>query len=139
MKTIVFTLADLNPTNGNFAGGHYINVNELARTCIDVLYSILKGKRPQDMPVMMGGEPATILSCPYLTKYNIPEKLFPANAVYLQKPPTFFERYQWTFLTVLIISPLVVIIIFLRIRGFSIYRIYYICKYGERIISTKKM
>lgn len=119
-KTPVFTLADLNPTNGNFAGGHYINVNELAKTCINVLYNILKGKRPQDMSVMMGGEPATILSYPYLTRYNIPEKLFPENAVYLQKPPTFFEKYQWTFLAFIIILSLIVIIILMRIRSFAV-------------------
>ena len=91
-KAPVFILTDLNPETGSFAGGHYINVKSLAETCIDVLYRILNGEQPRDMPLMMGGKPKTILNYTHLSHYDIPVELFPSEAVYVQAPLSFWEK-----------------------------------------------
>lgn len=116
-KAPVFTLADLNPETGSFAGGHYINAKSLAETCIDVLYRILNGEQPRDMPHMVGGTPATILNYTHLSHYDIPVELFPSEAVYVQAPPSFWEKNKWTVITLIVIFSLGVVIIVMRIRG----------------------
>ncbi len=117
-KAPVFTLADLNPETGSFAGGHYINVKSLAGTCIDVLYRILNGEQPRDMSQMVGGIPVTILNYTHLSHYDIPVELFPSDAVYVQAPPNFWERNKWTILTLVVIFSLIVIIITMRVRTY---------------------
>lgn len=118
-KVPVFTLADLNPESGSFAGGHYINVNSLADTCIEVLYRILRGEQPRDMPVMKGGVPTTILNYAHLSHYNIPTELFPSDAVYVQAPPSFWEKNKWKIVTLVVICSLIVIIVLMRLRAYA--------------------
>ena len=119
-KSPVFTLADLNPESGSFAGGHYINVKSLAETCIDVLYRILKGEQPREMPIMMGGNPSTILNYTHLSHYNIPVELFPSEAVYVQAPPSFWEKNKWTIVTLVVILSLIIIIVIMRMRDYAL-------------------
>ena len=117
-KAPVFTLADLNPETGSFAGGHYINVKSLAEMCINVLYRILKGEQPRDMPLMIGGKPTTILNYTHLSHYDIPVGLFPSDAVYVQAPPSFWEKNKWTIVTLVVIFSLIVVIIIMRVRTY---------------------
>lgn len=119
-KAPVFALADLNPETGSFAGGHYINVKSLAETCIDVLYRILNGEQPRDMPHMVGGTPATILNYTHLSHYDIPVELFPSEAVYVQAPPGFWEENQWIVITLIVIFSLIAVIIMMRIRSYAL-------------------
>lgn len=119
-KVPVFTLADLNPEMGNFAGGHYINVKSLAKTCIDVLYRILSGEQPRDMPHMIGGTPSTILNYTHLSRYRIPVELFPSEAVYVQAPPSFWEKNKRSIITLAVILSLMVVIIIMRVRAYSL-------------------
>lgn len=118
-KTPVFTLADLNPETGSFAGGHYINVKSLAETCIDVLYRILNGEQSRDIPHMVGGTPATILNYTHLSHYDIPVELFPSEAVYVQAPPSFWEKNKWIVITMIVIFSLIAVIIMMRIRSYA--------------------
>lgn len=117
-KAPVFTLADLNPETGSFAGGHYINVKSLAEECINVLYRILKGEQPRDMPLTMGGKPTTILNYTHLSHYDIPVGLLPSDAVYVQAPPSFWEKNKWTIVTLVVIFSLIVVIIIMRVRTY---------------------
>lgn len=119
-KTPVFILADLNTESGSFAGGHYISVKSLADTCIKVLYRILKGEQPRNMGIMMGGTPTTTLNYAHLSHYDIPIEHFPSEALYLQAPPSFLEKYQWTLVTIFIIVSLVIAIISMRVRSYAI-------------------
>lgn len=118
-KAPVFTLADLNPETGSFAGGHYINVKSLAETCIDVLYRILNGEQPRDIPHMVGGTPATTLNYTHLSHYDIPVELFPSEAVYVQAPPSFWEKNKWIVITMIVIFSLIAVIIMMRIRSYA--------------------
>lgn len=117
-KAPIFTLADLNPETGSFAGGHYINVKSLAEKCINVLYRILNGEQPRDMPLMMGGKPTTILNYTHLSHYDIPVELFPSDAVYVQAPPSFWEKNKWTIVPLVVIFSLIVVIIIMWVRTY---------------------
>lgn len=132
-KAPVFTLTDLNPETGSFAGGHYINVRSLAETCIDVLYRILNGEQPRDMPLMMGGKPKTILNYTHLSHYDIPVELFPSEAVYVQAPPSFWGKNKWTIITLIVIFSLIAIIIMMRMRAYALKQ-----RSRERKIKTLK-
>lgn len=119
-KSPVFILTDLNPESGRFAGGCYIEVQAMSKICTDVLYRILKGEQPRDMPAILGGTPVTVLNYTHLVHFNIPVSNFPSDVVYVQVPLTFWEEYKWSFLKIGIILILLLIIVVMRIRGYVV-------------------
>lgn len=118
-KAPVFTLADLNPESGNFAGGHYINVAELSHSCIEVIHKILSGKQARDIPFQVGGEPQTILNYSHLFYFGISPSYYPSGAIYLQGPPSFWARYQWHIMVTLIVILFVVVVLSMRARAYA--------------------
>lgn len=94
LKVPVYMLADLNLHKNLFAGGHYISVNDFTNTAMSVLNRILSGEPASSIPYQNGGTPRTYLNYADLQWCNIPEALYPANAVYFFKPPTFYQRYK---------------------------------------------
>lgn len=94
LKVPVYTLADLNLHENLFAGGHYISIKDFTVTTLSVLHRILSGVPASSIPYRDGGTPRTYLNYADLQWCNIPEALYPANAVYFFKPPTFYQRYR---------------------------------------------
>lgn len=114
----VFTLADLNAEKSNFAGGHYISVDEFTRSLLDLIDQVLAGARPSDIPPFAGGEPKTYLNYMHLETHGVDPALFPANAVYYQQPLGFYEKYKFYLWGALCIVGLVAVILVMRFRWF---------------------
>ena len=94
LKVPVYTLTDLNLQEKLFAGGHYISVQDFTITTMSVLNRILSGEPASSIPYQDGGIPHTYLNYAALQWCNIPETLYPADAVYYFKPPTFYQQYK---------------------------------------------
>lgn len=94
LKVPVYTLADLNLHENLFAGGHYISIKDFTVTTVSLLQRILSGVPASSIPYQDGGTPRTYLNYADLQWCSIPESLYPANAVYFFKPPTFYQRYK---------------------------------------------
>lgn len=94
LKVPVYTLADLNLHENLFAGGHYISIKDFTVTTVSLLQRILSGVPAASIPYQDGGTPRTYLNYADLQWCSIPEALYPANAVYYFKPPTFYQRYK---------------------------------------------
>mgnify|MGYP000926380695 FL=1 len=62
----VFTIADLQVENGNFAGGHYISLSDFSQDAIHTLQKIINGTPARDIPPHTGGEPQTYLNYRHL-------------------------------------------------------------------------
>ena len=94
LKVPVFTLADLNLQENLYAGGHYISVQDFTATVMSTINRIMKGESASSIPYQSGGTPRTYLNFSDLKWCNIPEKLYPENAVYYFQPPTFYQQYK---------------------------------------------
>ena len=108
-RTPVFSIADRSSEVGDFAGGYYIAAADFAPEVIATMQEILSGTPARDIPWRDGGTPALYLNYAHLDRHNVPEELFPGDAVYSQVPPGFFEKYKFQFISALSLLLLVVI------------------------------
>lgn len=90
----IYTLADLNLKENLFAGGHYISISDFTDTAMSVIDRILSGEKASSIPYQDGGTPRTYLNYADLQWCNIPEALYPSDAIYYYKPPTFYQQYR---------------------------------------------
>lgn len=112
----IYTLTDMNPQTGTFAGGHYISEEDFCQSVISTINLILNGKPARKIHSRIGGKPRTHLNYQHLFSNGIDPALYPQNAVYYQQPPTFFQKYQIHLLSGLAIICLLGIIAILRFR-----------------------
>ncbi len=108
-RTPVFSIADRSSEVGDFAGGYYIAAADFAPEVIATMQEILSGTPARDIPWRDGGTPALYLNYAHLDRHNVPEELFPGDAVYSQVPPGFFEKYKFQFISLLSLLLLIVI------------------------------
>lgn len=93
LSTPVFTLADLNLHENLYAGGYYISVSDFTDTTMSIIHRILNGEAASSIPYQDGGTPHAYLNYADLQWCNIPEGLYPNDAIYYFKPPTFYQKY----------------------------------------------
>ena len=97
-RTPVFSIADRSYEVGDFAGGYYIAAPDFASEVIATLQQLLAGTPARDIPWRDGGTPGLYLNYAHLQQHHVPEALFPRNAIYVNAPPGFFEKYKFQLL-----------------------------------------
>ena len=112
----VYVINDLDIEGGNFAGGHYISVEDFNKTVITYLQEMLKGKKIDNTHEHMAGTPRTYLNYQHLYRHGISPSRYPQNAVYFEQPPTFLEKYKVQIICGIVILILLMSVAFLRIR-----------------------
>ena len=112
----VFTIADLQVENGNFAGGHYISLSDFSQDAIHTLQKIINGTPARDIPPHTGGEPQTYLNYRHLKLHNTDSNLYPGNAIYYQRPPNFYERNRLAIICIIALFCALIIILVMRFR-----------------------
>ena len=115
-NTPVYLIVDLDIKNGNFAGGHYISIEDFNDAIITTIREILT-KRDTFVPCeRIGGNPQTYLNYQHLYAHGIDPSYYPKNAVYFEEPPTFLDKYKVPIICGIVILFLSASIVTLRIR-----------------------
>jgi len=91
-KTPVFSLLDCNIYYGSLAGGFFSSSSSYGTKAAEALQLILSGKKASDIPFQHVSSPSNHLNYEYLIRSGIDKDLLPKEAVYYQKPPSFFEQ-----------------------------------------------
>lgn len=112
----VFTVADLQVENGNFAGGHYISLSDFSQEAVRTLQKIIDGTPARDIQPHIGGKPQTYLNYRHLKLHNTNSNLYPRNAVYYQRPPNFYEQNKLAIICIIALACAIVIILVMRLR-----------------------
>ena len=112
----VFTIADQLVEDGNFAGGHYISLSDYSRETIHTLEKILEGTPAHDIQPHTGGTPRTYLNYRHLKMHNTDSHLYPGDAVYYQRPPSFYDRNKLAIISIIALICAVVAILVMRLR-----------------------
>lgn len=115
-NTPVYLIVDLDIKNGNFAGGHYISIEDFNDAIITTIREILAEGDAFVPCDRIGGSPKTYLNYQHLYAHGINPSFYPKNAVYFDEPPTFFEKYKIPIICGIIIFILSASIVTLRIR-----------------------
>ena len=89
----LFLLSPENLSNNTFAGGYYVSTESFCDSLLEILNRILNGEQARNIPGGVGGEGNSYLCCPVLKSYNIPSSRYPDDAVYIDKPQTFFQQH----------------------------------------------
>lgn len=89
---LAFGLFDQGIRNGALAGGVYPTVEELSEKLVTVLNKIVEGEQPRRMPLVCVSDVKTYLNYNTLKEHNVPEKLYPSDAIYYGKSVGFFEE-----------------------------------------------
>lgn len=114
----VFTIADQQVENGNFAGGHYVSLDDFSQEAIHTLQKIIDGTPARDIQPHYGGHPQTYLNYRHLKLHNTDSHLYPDNAIYYQRPPSFYERNKLTIICIIALICAMIIILIMRLRFF---------------------
>lgn len=112
----VFLINDQDIESGHFAGGHYISSESFSAALIKVIRQILSGKQTRDISIKTLGEPKTYLNYQHLLSHGIDPALFPKEAIYVEAPPTFFEKYKIHMLSGTAIFTLLICLMILHFR-----------------------
>lgn len=115
VRTPVFTLYDAGVENGFICGGHYITTQQQSEILYETLTRIMNGTKASDIPVTNISHAHTYLNYHKLTTYNIPERLYPKDAIYYEKPVDVFEKNKEAIILIIIIAGLVICIISMAI------------------------
>ena len=89
----LFLLSPENLSNNTFAGGYYVSTESFCDSLLEILNRILNGEPARNIPGGVGGEGNSYLCYPVLKSYNIPSSRYPDDAVYIDKPQTFFQQH----------------------------------------------
>ena len=89
----LFLLSPENLSNNTFAGGYYVSTESFCDSLLEILNRILNGDQARNIPGGVGGEGNSYLCYPVLKSYNIPSSRYPDDAVYIDKPQTFFQQH----------------------------------------------
>lgn len=89
----LFLLFPENLSNNTFAGGYYVSTESFCDSLLEILNRILNGEQARNIPGGVGGEGNSYLCYPVLKSYNIPSSRYPDDAVYIDKPQTFFQQH----------------------------------------------
>ena len=89
----LFLLSPENLSNNTFAGGYYVSTESFCDSLLEILNRILNGEQARNIPGGVGGEGNSYLCYPVLKSYNNPSSRYPDDAVYIDKPQTFFQQH----------------------------------------------
>lgn len=102
-KTPIFTLADQNPQDGNFAGGYFISAEDSGKKISETIEAILEGKTLDRTIVLDQNSATKYLNYQHLFHHHINPALYPNDAVFYNAPPTVFEQYKIHFISAIAI------------------------------------
>lgn len=90
----VFFLRDMNESKLSMAGGYFCTVDEYRNKMLEVLDRIMNGIPPSRIPFQQPGVPQAYLNYRNLEAFGLDPSHFPRQAVYYQKPRSFYETYK---------------------------------------------
>ncbi|MEI6305429.1 MAG: ABC transporter substrate binding protein, partial [Deltaproteobacteria bacterium] len=99
----VFVLTDSRVGFGPL-GGHVVSGYHHGAAAADMAVKILKGRSIRDIPVMLDSPNKYIFDYRVMERFNISQKLLPADSIIINKPDTLADLYKKYLLSVILIA-----------------------------------
>lgn len=85
-------------------GGVYYEPSLLREDITTILDKIVSGVQPRDMRLCSdGGDPVKMINYHMLKEYDLKEKNCPKDTVMVDKPLSFWQKYSWRIITVILL------------------------------------
>ena len=82
---------------GNIIGGYLYDRNEMSDKLISTLEDVLNGKPARDIPYYYSKKPIPVFNYESLVNNDISPDLCPSDTYFFKAPPTFWDKYEYTF------------------------------------------
>lgn len=113
----IFLLSSEDLSSNTFAGGCYVSTESFGESLLKILDRILEGgEQARNIPNGFGGKESAYLCYPVLELHNIPAYRYPSDAVYINKPQSFFEQYRIEILFCVVLLTIIIFAIIYYIR-----------------------
>lgn len=99
----VFSLNDLGVGSGFVIGGYFNNTKTIEKYLLPLLPKVFAGESLAGTPAVFVNEPQKYLDYELLKRVISNTRLYPQDAIYVNAPPTFWEKYWPSFLTGIIL------------------------------------
>lgn len=97
-KSPIFTFMDLDPAKGNFAGGYYMNQNDMMLQCTNIARRVLEQNGYELSEELDLSGATKFLNYQHLQHHNVDAELYPMDAFYFNAPPSFYQKHRITIL-----------------------------------------
>lgn len=114
--TPLFLLSSEDLSNNTFAGGCYVSAESFGDSLLEMLKRILDGTPARNIKEGVGGKEGAFLCYPVLQAHGISSYRYPKDAVYINQPESFFQKYRTVIWSASIILLLLVAAIIYYIR-----------------------
>lgn len=123
-KTPVFTLYDWSDDLNHCVGGHYTSLSDNAEAVCYYMKQALDGKSFANKPMVSIDKAQTYLNYNKLIWYGLNPEQFPKDkVVYLEVPPTFYQKHMLTIWTgIVLLALLSSVYIYYKIRNIRLNR-----------------
>ncbi|CDD91876.1 uncharacterized protein BN604_00946 [Bacteroides intestinalis CAG:315] len=100
-------------------GGYSYDGDHFKEVLTQTLKAIINGKQARDIPFYLPSDGEPVFNYKVMLQKDMPLSLCPADTLFINKPPTFWEQYKYV----------VWILIFIFITAFFLYRMYMFDRY----------
>lgn len=90
----VFTLRESFLAEGGFIGGYFYDNDATIKHLLQCLRSIINGREARDIPFYTPDKSYPVIDYNALKQRGMSEKLCPPNTLFINKPPTLWQRYK---------------------------------------------
>lgn len=108
----IFSLSDRNFDNNYLIGGYSYPIDSIANQTVELSKRILNGEKPNDIPFVELKSGRVKLNKTAIVRHHLEKKANKIpDVVYVNFPPTFFEKYETNIIVILILSIILIGII----------------------------
>lgn len=113
----LFSLYESYIEEGDMVGGYYYDADAYIKRLLSVLHQVTKGKAPRDIPVY-DPDSHVVLDYAAMKRKNLSVDNAPIGTVFINRPPTFWEKYRVALMIFasIFISAIWVMLLIMRIR-----------------------
>ena len=79
--------------DGTIIGGCVYDMNLYCEEIVKMINAVADGKQARDIPYY-DPKPMVLFNYPYMVDFGLSPKNCPPGTIYLNAPPTFFEKYR---------------------------------------------
>ena len=123
----IFTLSDWCSPEELFIGGYYAPAKSYASKVVSLIIDVLNGRSPSELPIENNSDNHYFLNWSSMVKLDINTGLAPANTVFFNMPPDFFERYKtiiyWGLAFLFILLSALISTLYLLLRSRKLQRV----------------
>lgn len=99
----IYSIREAYMIAGGFVGGHFYSRDKMRQCMTGLIKDVTAGKQPRNIAPQTIKDSYTLINYENMKTRGVNEALCPADAVFINRPPTVWEQYKWRIVLILFI------------------------------------